>query len=382
MNAQRLETVYTTDGNSYEGYISEQIPGESMSVYSQRTHLRFAKKSIEQERVEYRAYQDMNASARDFFAQRGDTTLIKLYSFVADGVYYDDAYRVYKDGLSRDTAEYLFLSAHTYKLDWNKVMTVVKTLPEEIPYGLKDRVLLKRGGDYHGFVVRQRVGQSLTLHLENGSRKTFKMNEIMSISSEKKNEAPYLEQSVLVDRVILKDSKTSLEGFITSRVLGECVYLAPVNGGEEKQIPVKDIACYQRYVNPGYRPYEEAVDTLVSFVMDGKSCELTPVEMDESHTRIYVGDAEPYVIGTRYCTLFLHNLGSESTMKIYTVKSYFSKMKWINGFATDDKPYQALHVSCAGHDLSTGFQISTPGFYYISIDKDYRGVYIKVVEDL
>ena len=44
--AQNIERVYTKDGNIYEGFISEQIPGEYISIFAENTAKQF-KQGIE-----------------------------------------------------------------------------------------------------------------------------------------------------------------------------------------------------------------------------------------------------------------------------------------------------------------------------------------------
>ena len=135
--AQEFETIYTSVGNIYKGYISEQIPGKTVAIYATDATLSLGNSDIANFRDEYRRVENLSFIAKEYF--KGGEEYVKLCSFEYKGNSIDDAL------LLKQTSDSLFVRVFTpttYHLAWKDIVKVEKTISSDI-YNDIDKVIEK-----------------------------------------------------------------------------------------------------------------------------------------------------------------------------------------------------------------------------------------------
>lgn len=372
-SAQIYETVYTSDGSEYEGYISEQIPGKSISVYAEKATLRIPLAKISNRRVEERAVSSLPCSAQEFFKGRGDSIYVPLCSFDLDKVPYDNLYVLNEN--DHDSMVVISFSQRTYRLAWATVQKTKKLTQDTIPYGILDIILLKTGERYEGWIMENQLGSGLVVKTKaDGILHTISNSDIISIRSEKIADASLFEQTQLKDRVILKDG-TSLTGFITSRVFGQKIKILLPGDMEEHSVELKDIERYQKTWNHEYIAYVEPVDTLQWVSVNKREAEM--VEAFIKKGVVYLPDSViTEVKSKKTIRILLHNYELEGPFALYSIKS--AKLKGDDGmeyhYLSYDESASVVKECTAmtndnGDVLST-FKIQKAGLYALQLDEE------------
>jgi len=373
--AQSYETVYTSTGAEYEGYISEQIPGKSISVYAQKATLTFPMDKVTNLRKEDRPFKELSFSAQAFFANRNDTIYASLYSFNVEDSPVDN---VFKSSLSTDdTLCVISFTPITYIIPWKDVTRVVKHVAEPThPYGIKDIMLLKSGERYEGQITEQVLGQSITIRTFDGVNHKVQAKDVISIRAEKIAEDNLYNQLVLKDRVILKDG-TTLTGFIVSRVMGEKINFLEETNHNERSIDLASIARYQKTWNHLYIPYQVPVDTVQSITVNKVEVDIAQILVNEDQT--FMVDYVPVRLKVgRKISVLLHNYDLEDEFALYLLKDvkYKGDSTDIAGtkypaFVTSSQPIKECTMMVRDDgDIFSSFKIQKAGKYALKIEDE------------
>lgn len=248
LNAQIIDKVYINNGAIYDGYISEQIPGTSISVYAQKAELTFQKKSIERFREDFRKVNALSEAAQEFLADKVQSEYVKLCSFISDGICYDDCYALTNND---ESLRVVCFTPQTYILPWNDVKKTTKVAP--LNTNIRDVVTIISGERLVGSVTEQNIGENLIVTDSDGRQRLVSAPDVMSIRTEVVSKYVDLWSQVpLLDRVYFRDG-SMIEGFIASRVMGKSLYI--IKNGEVDEIPyqAKNVVRYQKTPNRLYQ---------------------------------------------------------------------------------------------------------------------------------
>ena len=272
--AQDYETIYTTSGAIYKGYISEQVPGKEIFIYATDVILSLPNDGVNNIREEYRKVEELSFAAQRYFYDKGDSIYVKLLSLRYNDEIYDNVLKI------NQTSDSLFIrmfNTKTYILPWKSVLNVEKHVENDSKDGLIDVITLKTGEVYSGKVINQVIGSDLTLQAPD-TILDIKLSSIekIEVKSEDRNEfsTDMLVLIPLLDRIVLKDNSI-LEGFIISRIMGKSINIFTFAKGECVEIPLSYIDSYQKTQNPIYlERYVEQEDDIMKVCIDDKmSCD-------------------------------------------------------------------------------------------------------------
>lgn len=371
--AQDIEVVYSRDGSEYRGYISEQVPGKWICVYSDSASLVLQMSKVENLRVEYRRYSSLPVKAQKYFREYDDTTYIKLCSFEYEGVYYDNLYKRSSDA---NSLYVLSFNPQTYKILWKDLVRDVKYEYADVPYGIRDILLLRTGERYVGQIIEQNIGKNIVFKTVDGDVHRVSDTDILSIRSEKIGDEDLFSQIELLDRLILKDG-TSVIGFIESRVMGGKIALVTDGSGAIRNIDISDISIYQKLLNKDYVPYIYDYDTIRSIKMNGSEVLTTDVYEYKGYT--YLSDSLMYSIRKgESITFVLHNYVIDNAVELYSLKR--KKYKGTEDALRDCTTYrfnegsknlmEVFALENVNEDLVFKFKMSKPGVYVLRLDSE------------
>lgn len=250
LTAQNTDYIFVKNGSSYEGYISKQEPGVSISVTAQQATLFVASEKITDLKIVTKDVADLSDSMHNWVNKNcAGMTEMEVASLKISGIQYDDMLVLEKG------VRYKLLSFKTreYKLAWGDI---VKTCKNEDFYkknsGICDVVTLKSGKRFKGTIIEQVIGVELKIKNEKNSVETIRFADILSIHSEQVNyNTDIWQQLPLLDKVELKGG-TVLTGFISSRMMGQSIIFIEQSSLVERSIALKDIVKYYKLVNPKY----------------------------------------------------------------------------------------------------------------------------------
>ena len=249
---QSIEKIYVKNGSVYDGYISEQIPGKSISVYSESSLLCFKVSELSSVKNDNRMLSQLPENAREFLRKEGiKDDYVQVMSFVAHGERFDDTYVIGND--VKKQVKVACFTPRTFILKWGDLVKTVKTKPVDPAYGIKEIVTLVDGARYEGTVYEQVIGQKVLFVKQNGEKITLPMSDVLSIRSEKKNEKiSFAEQTPLFDRLIMADGRI-YDGFIQARVMNRKVKILNLSDSTVYDLPLAQIVKYQKYYNVKYK---------------------------------------------------------------------------------------------------------------------------------
>lgn len=250
LTAQNTDYIFVKNGSSYEGYISKQEPGVSISVTAQQATLFVESEKITDLQIVTKEVGSLSDSMHNWVNKNcAGMTEMEVASLKISGVQYDDMLVLEKG------ARYKLLSFKTreYKLAWGDI---VKTRKNEDFYkkgsGICDVVTLKNGKRFKGTIIEQVIGVELKIKNEKNSVETIRFADILSIHSEQVNyNTDIWQQLPLLDKVELKGGIVRT-GFISSRMMGQSIIFIEQSSLVERSIALKDIVKYYKLVNPKY----------------------------------------------------------------------------------------------------------------------------------
>ena len=241
--AQNYQTIYTTTGAIYKGYIAEQIPGNIVSIYATDVILSLPIEGVTNINKEYRIIDELSPAAQHYFYNKGDSLYTELSSLHYNDEIYDNVLILNQ---TTDSILIRFFNTRTYILTWKSIFKVEEK--NDSSMNLLDIITLKTGEVHKGKVINQTIGKKLTLQTQDTIIDIISSN-IKEISVENNTNADVLTLTPLLDRIILKNDSI-LEGFILSRTMG---YNMKILTNENIiEIPLINIKCYQKVQNPYY----------------------------------------------------------------------------------------------------------------------------------
>ena len=258
--AQTVDRVFTKDGALYEGYISEQVPGDSISVYAEKAAFRMENAQLRDCTENVRRYSDFTRPVQQWLKGMGsDTTFVRTTSFVYNGVPYEDMY-VKPEEAGNDTLTVYSLGGRTYRILWDDILRTEKVLPEKrIPYGFRDVVTLTSGEQVSGSIASQVPGAEITIVDESGVKCQVAVDSVLSVRSEKIADAFSIwDQALLLDAIQL-DGVQFETGYIQDRTMGKSITLRSRKDDSETIYDMERITMYCKVLNPDYREYAKPV---------------------------------------------------------------------------------------------------------------------------
>lgn len=246
--AQNVDHVFTKDGSVYEGYISEQIPGSKITVKTEKATLFVNSSDVSDLAYENRYVEELPKRlgewAKSHYPKEGR---LRVASLNVGGKRYSDVV-VLESGV-----RYKLLSFEddTFNLAWADIVKTTKT-QDDISENVNDVVKLKNGQSLTGHVIEQIIGYEIRIRTLEGEINAVSFPDIVSVSSQQTDKTRALRSDCrFIDRVELNDG-SSVEGFITSRIMGRHLVMETSGNVRNKEIPLSDIAKYVKIPNPDY----------------------------------------------------------------------------------------------------------------------------------
>lgn len=280
LSAQNVDQVYITNGSVYEGYISEQVPGEYISVQAVKSTI--VVESAQVSKIKYTPTEVglLSEAMRKWVEEnKPSNTVVDVASLDVSGHRYSEAIMLE----SGSGIKFITFENAEYKVAWKDI---VKTTKNEA--GIIDVVTLHNGKYIKGRIVEQVLGSEMKIKTEDEAIHVVKNSEILCINSEQldKNRSLW-SQLHFLDLVELKNGE-SYEGFIASRLFGKYVAIATRDNGVEKYVQLSDIAKYVKKMNPDYE--EVCEKTVEEEVKEETKPEPEQKTMDEIIGNITIND--------------------------------------------------------------------------------------------
>ena len=318
LSAQNIERVYTKTGDIYEGFISEQVPGEYIAIFAEKATITVPSKDVANIRNDYRPFCSLSESAKVWFRENEDTVAVMLTSFEVEKQFVDNVVIVSKD--NKET-KYISFANKTYRIPWDSLRKTCKSIDFDIPYGVRDIVTLKTGERLTGGIVEQTIGESLKVKTEDGIEHGVLAEDVLSVRSEVVDEEVELwRQAQMLDRIYV-DGDEAIEGFIVSRVMGQKLNILKLGSNIEQSISLSDIKKYQKFWNKDYAEYEPPViDTTKVIRINGNEVKLSETFTDDNN--YYVTDSLNVIVKAgEDLKLYVQNHSIEKTAQIFKTES-------------------------------------------------------------
>lgn len=255
--AQNVERIYMSSGSEVEGYISEQIPGKSITVRTTKATVVVSSDSLQSRYVERIPLESLSPEWNEWaednkaYTVQNRTKMLELSTMTFTNTEYSSVYVLEKGSLIK----FLDLNPAEYSFDWNDMVRTVKTRrPDNLFSGLKETIILNDGNRIAGQILEQIPGKDLKMLKDNGEVLSFKFSEISQILTEKLNDEMELwSQIPLIDAVQVKGEDNPLVGFISSRVMNKELVIEFENG-HSAVLPLTSVVSYAKFPNEKYDP--------------------------------------------------------------------------------------------------------------------------------
>lgn len=285
--AQNIDQVYVKNGSVYEGYISEQIPGKSLSVTTEKATL--VVESSDVVSIEYlsRRVEELPERLQEWIDENRDSEErvdVATVSLRNDRQLHDVI--VLEQGAR---LKLLLMADDCFTLAWSEILRTTKTAnSDDAEAGIRDIITMKDGTRYEGQIIEQLLPEAeIKIRALDGVIYAADMKQVRSISSERIDvEIPLWRQTPLLDRVELKNGD-EIEGFILSRRVGSEISMIDRQTGDERTIPLSEIAVYRKSVNSAYDPAAEAEEESAA----GSNFESEPVPTHEPVEQVFETEA-------------------------------------------------------------------------------------------
>ena len=314
LTAQNIERVYTKTGDIYEGFISEQVPGEYIAIFAEKATITVPTRELANIRNDYRPFNTLSESAKDWFRENEDTIAVMLTSFEIEKQYVDNVLIISKD--NKET-KFVTFANKTYQIPWDSLRKTSKSFDLSIPYGTHDIVTLNTGERLTGCIIEQTIGESLTVKTEDGAEHNVLADDVLSVRSEViDDEVGLWRQTQMLDRIFI-DGDEAIEGFIVSRVMGQKLNIMKLGTNVEQSVPLSDIQKYQKFWNKDFVQYEPPViDTSKVVKINGNEVKLAKTFEDASN--YYVSDSLSVIVKAgEDLMFFVQNYSCERTAQIF-----------------------------------------------------------------
>lgn len=373
-SAQTIDRIYTKDGSVYNGFISEQVPGKQVMIYAENASIVFKQKDMQNQRKDYYEFDRLSESSKEIVRHITDTTSLQLASFEYKGAYYEN---LYMNEVLDSTIRAHALTPRTYIIPWNDLIKTSRVATNENPYGTRDIVTLKSGERLIGQITAQEISKTMTIRTETGVIRTINVGDILSIMSERISEKHTLwEQTPLLDRLVL-DGGATMEGFITSRLMGQHVYILQKYGHDAQQIAMKNIRKYQKTRNRDYKVFSPDTAKVVRL----NEREVVPLNLESKEGGYVRKDTlvNTFFTGTEL-HLSLKNLTHDKRVALYefipaeskfesTIKNMWKKEKdEVLIIPTDSHPVYETPLIEEDGFMVCEIVVRKAGKYYLTID--------------
>lgn len=276
VSAQNYEQIHTKDGSIYEGYITKQLPGQSITVFSVKTTRMIPDENVASRKTVKKAYNTMPEAYREAFPSEEPATDVEVSTLILkSGAVYKSAI-ILESGLN---LKVLTFDEGLTTLAWSDLAKTTRT-----PYvanagkGLKDVIILSSTAErVEGQVIEQNIARGTLIFKDSaGNVLNLKNSDVTAIRVEVLDEeASFWSQVPLCDRLLLKNG-SKLEGLIVAKQFGKSVTIK--TSDDQKTLTLDKIAAYEKYLNPIYEaPVPEVVEeepeevvVLADVYVDGK----------------------------------------------------------------------------------------------------------------
>lgn len=366
-----IDKVFARDGSVYEGYISDQIPGDRICIYAGKATIVIPAGDVIDSWNECRPVKNLSRAAQEYCRELGDSVTTCLTSlYLKDGVVDDVVVLDRSDSLLR----YISFANKTYTLQWKDVERTLKCMSTEEPWGILDVITTTSGEQLKGFVVEQLIGKSLKIKTVDNVTRVVAMEDVVSIRSEAiDHDADVWSQVRLLDQLVF-DDKSEVTGFITSRVLGSKVYVMIAGSNRERVVPIDEITRYRKLWNEGYKEY--VTDTAKVFALNGESMSQVSTFIEKDFRYVPAGP----VVSVRCMepvAIEVHNLDHSRTALLYgcVEKKYRGKEHpelrgqklgciSVDAMPVYESPFVIQSETCSTCEII----VRKPGRYILSID--------------
>lgn len=390
--AQDFETIYTSSGNVYTGYISEQIPGNTISVYASEVTLALAMNDIQNLRDEYRQVNHLSPLAQQYFKSIGDSTAyVKLCSFDYQDAIVDDALLVKK---TNDSLYVRLFTPKTYRLAWKEIHKVQKNITHNASNAILDVVALKDGSELRGKVIEQVMGKTLTILQNDTTQTTISASNVSSLRIDISAVDDAFNHVPLLDALVLKNDSV-LSGIVLSRMMGKHITILLADNKQEKIIPLTEIKSYRKVQNPNYEDSVNEPDTILSeptdsiedvvVLLNGSVIDMDRiVKSEDSESTMFVLVRNTNTVKPAdSISVTLYNYAADSLViyKLHEHKNAFLKSSAASYFPTFDLS-EDVYLRCVCTESIDGekevkFAIPDKGKYIVLIEET-KGIIINI----
>ena len=255
LHAQPVDVISTKSGDVYEGYISRQVPGKDLTIFSFKSTLTVSKHDVELARRHKEMLGDLPAEYQPLFPDlEGDS-----YVEIADVTVQKDNGKLltFKNSILLEEGEdvkFTSFAKHPFDLKWSEI-----GLSDKVPYdfsqptGIRDQFMLSDARVLEGQFLGQNLASGLMrFRTLDGSIMSFRRSEVQAVRFEPVDkDSEIWTQTPYCDRVILKNGMT-LTGFIQSKVFGKYITFLSQGSDEAKEVSVYDIVTYEKFPNVLY----------------------------------------------------------------------------------------------------------------------------------
>lgn len=271
LEAQNLEQVICTDNSVYEGFISEQKSGESMTIYAEKATIVVDASSIRTVMEETFSISELSREWQEWITenQSSDIDKVTLESFSHGDMTYNRVYVIERGSY----ITFIDFTKREYRLPWTKVLCTRKTLRASNEFsGVNDVLVTKDGDKYVGQITEQNIGKFVKVRTEDNKMVSINPSELKALYVERINKNMPLFNQVRTLDVITVDGK-EIEGCITSREFGKNLLLT-LKDGRVKEYPLNKVSIYAKKLNPDYMSMTDRIMNKGDFYLDGSVVEL------------------------------------------------------------------------------------------------------------
>ena len=415
--AQKIETVELCDGSLLEGYISEQVPGKSLTFTASCATIMIPSQSVASIvdypmeyaslSADWKQWTDENLNGTDRLVlsdillneEKSTPALASDSAVVADKRRWIPAYlkssphkvRILEKGAS---VKYIDFTPQTFRLQWSDVRCIFHSRRSDLALsGLNSIIRLKDNHqEYKGEIVEQILSKQIRLLKDDGVVEVINANQIAVIRKEKLNPNQNIfEQSVLLDQVYTQENEclTGLiveQNFVHTKEKPASFRVIDLKG-KSYVIPFTKVIKYGRFLNSDYQLQTDVILDDTTVLINRKKVQFTEFEQDET-AFLYAKDLSKIVTldknkleGGNIFTLEL----KESTAADYSMIRAVVKLnkekkknKQMIGFTYENFAIYSTRASeqtCSVNGtLRLKFVVDNPGWYVLYLPRWRKGI--------
>lgn len=387
--AQNYEQVYIKNGSVIEGYISEQVPGKTISLNAVKATIVVNSDSLQSSSSRQVNINELSSAWQNWIKEQPNRKeeTIKLTSLNFVSTEYKDVCILEEGSLIK----FVDLTPNTYLFEWNEIFKTTKTLRPNNQYsGIEDVLVLQNGTRYTGQITEQYPGKNLKIQTDENNIVTVNMAQVVQIESNPYNsKLDLFQQTPLLDKVYVKGKNAPIIGFIIKRLSNKDLTVQ-MQEGRAIVIPLKHILKYQKVPNDKYVAVCDRELAEGEILLNGENAWFAPLEMSGSYiilgeevsTQVAVGDT--ITIEAKFSNV----ANSVSMVKAYRKNIAESDKKAKEAVMRDVFTYQDLvehslpfsrTVSPLGN-TKIQFRVKSPGDYALSVQGKKGYIVINVVD--